>query len=75
LTRGQSDVVICCWLACNRAASANGAPQDGDPMQPFHVPDESEQIVSLEEELSKGPVAVTFMAGIGALLLGSIPRR
>jgi len=39
------------------------APRPGEPMPPFHLPDEEGRIVSLEELLAKGPVAVTFLGG------------
>jgi peroxiredoxin len=39
------------------------APQVGEPMPPFYLPDEAGRTVSLNELLSKGPVAVTFHRG------------
>jgi peroxiredoxin len=39
------------------------APQLGEPMPPFYLPDEAGRMVSLNELLSKGPVAVTFHRG------------
>ena len=39
------------------------APQVGEPMPPFHLPDEAGRIVSLDQLLTKGPVAVTFHRG------------
>jgi peroxiredoxin len=39
------------------------APQPGEPMPPFHLPDENGRVVSLERLLAKGPVAVTFHRG------------
>lgn len=39
------------------------APQPGDPMPPFLLPDEDGHIVSLERLLKNGPVAVTFHRG------------
>ncbi len=39
------------------------APQVGEPLPPFHLPDEAGRIVSLDALLSKGPVAVTFHRG------------
>jgi hypothetical protein len=38
-------------------AWGNG-PQVGELMPPFHLPDEAGRIVSLDELLTKGPVAV-----------------
>jgi peroxiredoxin len=39
------------------------APQAGDVMTPFYLPDESGRIVSLDDLLQHGPVAVTFHRG------------
>lgn len=39
------------------------APQVGDLMPPFALPDDHGRIVSLNEELQKGPVAVVFNRG------------
>ncbi|HKN08383.1 MAG TPA: peroxiredoxin-like family protein [Pseudomonadota bacterium] len=39
------------------------APRVGEPMPPFVLPDESAQMVSLDELLNRGPVAVTFQRG------------
>jgi peroxiredoxin len=39
------------------------APKPGEPMPSFVLPDERGQLVSLEELLKKGPVAVTFHRG------------
>ena len=39
------------------------APQVGEPLPPFHLPDEAGRIISLDALLSKGPVAVTFHRG------------
>jgi peroxiredoxin len=39
------------------------APQPGEPMPPFHLPDEEGRIVSLDRLLANGPVAVTFHRG------------
>jgi peroxiredoxin len=46
-----------------RSGAGETAPQVGEPMPPFHLPDEAGRIVSLEQLLSKGPVAVTFHRG------------
>jgi peroxiredoxin len=43
--------------------AGTAAPQPGDPMPPFHLPDENGHIVSLDQLLAKGPVAVTFHRG------------
>src|SRR5262245_25431724 len=39
------------------------APQVGDEMPPFHLPDEHGRIVGLDELTVRGPVAVTFHRG------------
>jgi peroxiredoxin len=39
------------------------APRPGEPMPPFHLPDENGRIVSLAQLLAKGPAAVTFHRG------------
>jgi peroxiredoxin len=39
------------------------APQPGDPMPPFHLPDEQGHLVALWDLLNHGPVAVTFHRG------------
>lgn len=39
------------------------APQVGEEMPPFHLPDEHGRIVGLDELTSRGPVAVTFHRG------------
>jgi peroxiredoxin len=46
-----------------RSGAGETAPQVGEQMPPFHLPDEAGRIVSLEQLLSKGPVAVTFHRG------------
>jgi peroxiredoxin len=43
--------------------AGGSAPQPGEPMPPFHLPDENGHIVSLEQLLAKGPLAVTFHRG------------
>jgi peroxiredoxin len=45
------------------SGAGTSAPQPGEPMPPFHLPDESGHIVSLDRLLAKGPVAVTFHRG------------
>jgi peroxiredoxin len=39
------------------------APEVGDPMPPFYLPDEHGRIVSLDELTARGPVAITFHRG------------
>jgi peroxiredoxin len=62
------------WPAFNDAAerlvrrlresgAGEAAPKPGDLMPPFVLPDETGRLVSLEELLQRGPVAVTFHRG------------
>ena len=47
-----------------RAGSAvTGSPKEGEPMPPFLLPDHSGHLVSLEDLVAAGPVAVTFARG------------
>ena len=46
-----------------KTGAGQNAPQVGEPMPPFHLPDESGRVVSLDTLLSDGPVAVTFHRG------------
>jgi peroxiredoxin len=46
-----------------KSGAGESAPRVGDPMPPFHLPDEAGHLVSLDELLSNGPVAVTFHRG------------
>lgn len=43
--------------------AGEAAPKPGDPMPPFYLPDDNGRIVSLDELIVKGPVAVTFHRG------------
>ena len=43
--------------------AGESAPQVGESMPPFVLPDDAGQIVSLDELLNRGPVAVTFHRG------------
>jgi peroxiredoxin len=45
------------------SGAGEAAPKAGDLMPPFVLPDETGQLVSLEELLRQGPVAVTFHRG------------
>jgi peroxiredoxin len=45
------------------AEAGEDAPRIGDMMPPFALPDDRGRIVSLGEELQKGPVAVVFNRG------------
>jgi peroxiredoxin len=46
-----------------RYGAGESAPQSGEPMPPFILPDDSGHLVSLEQLLEQGPVAVTFHRG------------
>jgi peroxiredoxin len=46
-----------------RYGAGESAPQIGEPMPPFVLPDHTSQLVSLEELLDRGPAAVTFHRG------------
>src|SRR5215475_4382630 len=47
-----------------RAGSAvTGSPKEGEPMPPFLLPDHSGRLVSLDDLVAAGPVAVTFARG------------
>ena len=43
--------------------AGESAPEPGDPLPPFVLPDDSVHMVSLNELLTQGPVAVTFHRG------------
>ena len=43
--------------------AGEAAPQVGESMPPFVLPDETAQLVSLDELLNRGPVAITFHRG------------
>ena len=46
-----------------RYGAGGSAPQVGEPMPPFVLPDDAGHLVSLDRLLMKGPVAVTFHRG------------
>jgi len=46
-----------------KSGAGQNAPQVGEPMPPFYLPDEAGRLVSLDRLLSEGPVAVTFHRG------------
>jgi peroxiredoxin len=46
-----------------RYGAGGSAPQVGEPMPPFVLPDDAGHLVSLDQLLAKGPVAVTFHRG------------
>ena len=43
--------------------AGQGAPKPGEAMPPFAMPDEKGQLVTLDELLMKGPLAITFHRG------------
>jgi peroxiredoxin len=43
--------------------AGDAAPREGEPMPPFVLPDDAGRLVSLDELLTKGPIAVTFHRG------------
>src|SRR5215470_10868139 len=43
--------------------AGGSAPQVGEPMSPFVLPDDAGHLVSLDQLLTQGPVAVTFHRG------------
>ena len=43
--------------------AGEAAPKIGEPMPPFVLPDETARMVTLDELLNRGPVAVTFHRG------------
>jgi peroxiredoxin len=45
------------------SGAGESAPQLGEPMPSFHLPNENGRIVSLDRLLDQGPVAVTFHRG------------
>ncbi len=47
----------------NLSGSGASAPAVGDPMPPFMLPDDQGHLVSLQELLAKGPVALSFHRG------------
>jgi peroxiredoxin len=47
----------------HESAAGASAPQPGELLPSFHLPDENGHIVSLDSLLARGPVAVTFHRG------------
>jgi len=47
----------------HNSGAGEAAPQPGDAMPPFVLPDESGRLVSMEQLLRTGPIAVTFHRG------------
>jgi peroxiredoxin len=50
-------------MRLRESGAGEAAPKPGDLMPPFVLPDETGRLVSLEELLQRGPVAVTFHRG------------
>jgi len=46
-----------------QSGAGESAPQPGEPMPPFILPDETGHMVSLQDLTAKGSVAVTFHRG------------
>jgi peroxiredoxin len=46
-----------------RHGAGESAPRPGEPMPPFVLPDDTSHLVSLEQLLDQGPIAVTFHRG------------
>jgi peroxiredoxin len=47
----------------NAGEAGNTAPKPGEPMPPFVLPDDNSELVSLDQFLEKGPVAISFHRG------------
>jgi peroxiredoxin len=63
LSQPFADAVDRLVTRLQQSGAGESAPQVGEPMPPFHLPDEGGRIVGLDQLLSKGPVAVTFHRG------------
>lgn len=50
-------------MRLQETGAGNGAPEIGDQMPPFLLPDEMGRLVDLEEVIGRGPVAVAFHRG------------
>ena len=46
-----------------QSGTGNGAPKIGEPLPPFDLPDSAGKLVTLQELLEAGPVALTFHRG------------
>src|SRR5262247_576034 len=44
-------------------SAVTGSPKEGEPMPPFLLPDHSGRLMSLDDLVAAGPVAVTFARG------------
>jgi peroxiredoxin len=47
----------------SQSGAGASAPQPGEPMPPFQLPDDTGRVVGLLELVAKGPLAVTFHRG------------
>lgn len=47
----------------NAGSAVAASPKEGEPMPPFLLPDHTGRLVSLEDLVANGPVAVTFARG------------
>jgi peroxiredoxin len=63
LTPGFAQAVDRLVARLQQSEAGASAPQPGDPMPPFMLPDEQGRVVSLTSLLATGPVAVTFHRG------------
>jgi peroxiredoxin len=63
LNRPMADAVDRLVSRLRKSDLAAGAPEKGDPMPPFLLPDHTGRLVGLEELTEQGPVAVTFARG------------
>ena len=50
-------------MRLRESGAGMSAPRPGEPMPPFHLPDENGHIVSLDQLLAEGPVGITFHRG------------
>ena len=60
---GTAEVVERLVARLSAAAAGSAAPQPGESMPPFLLPDEAGHLVSLGELLLDGPLAVVFLRG------------
>lgn len=60
---GLADAIDRLVARLHESGVGASAPQCGEPMPPFHLPDEAGHIVSLEQLLERAPVAITFHRG------------
>jgi len=63
LNQGVADALERLFGRLRQAGAGEAAPRPGDEMPPFVLPDDQGRLVSLENLLRNGPVAVTFHRG------------